>query len=68
LTVWTPNYAPLGPVLSTLVTAVPIVLLVGLLASGRVSAATAALAGLLSAIAAAIFVFVHQEAASAAAA
>ena len=56
---WTQNYDPLGSWwLSTLVAALPIILLLGLLASGRVSAAPAALAGLLSALAVAVFVYV----------
>ncbi len=59
---WTQNYDPLNsPLLSTLVAALPIVLLLGLLATGRVSAHMAALAGLASAVLAAIFVFVPQE-------
>src|SRR4051812_24924488 len=62
--VWTQNYDPLGsPWLSTLVAALPILLLLGLLASGRVSAHLAALAGLLAALLAAILVFVPPEAA-----
>src|SRR5687768_3126174 len=60
---WTQNYDPLGsPVLSTAVAALPIVLLLGLLATGRVSAHMSALAGLLAAVLAAVFVFVPQEA------
>ncbi len=59
---WTQNYDPFGsPLLSTLVAALPVVLLLGLLASGRVPAALAALLGLLAAIAAAVFVFVPEE-------
>jgi lactate permease len=59
---WTQNYDPLGaPLLSTLVAALPVVLLLGLLASGRVPAALAALIGLLAALAAAVFVFVPEE-------
>src|SRR5262249_9494156 len=47
---WTQVYDPLGsPWLSPLLAAVPVVLLLGLLASGRVSAHMAALAGLVSA-------------------
>lgn len=60
---WTQNYDPLGsPLLSTLVAALPVVLLLGLLASGRVPAPLAAALGLLAALAAAIFVFVPVEA------
>ncbi len=60
---WTQNYNPLGSeILSTLVAALPIVLLLGLLASGRVSAPMAALGGLLAAVLAAVFVFVPPEA------
>lgn len=56
--IWIQQYDPLGsPLLSTLVAALPIVLLLGLLATGRVSAAQSALAGLASAVLAAIFVF-----------
>jgi lactate permease len=59
---WTQNYDPLGaPLLSTLVAALPVVLLLGLLASGRVPAPLAALIGLLAAMAAAVFVFVPEE-------
>src|SRR5947208_5223877 len=59
---WTQNYDPFGsPWLSTLVAALPVVLLLGLLASGRVPAPLAALLGLLAAIVAAIFAFVPQE-------
>src|SRR5262245_1975530 len=59
---WTQNYDPFGSaVLSPLVAALPIVLLLGLLASGRVSAPLAALVGLLAAFVAAVFVFVPQE-------
>jgi lactate permease len=59
---WTQNYDPFGSaVLSPLVAALPIVLLLGLLASGRVSAPLAALVGLLAALVAAVFVFVPKE-------
>ena len=47
--------------LSTLAAALPIVLLLGLLATGRVSAHLSALIGLLAAILLAIFVFVPRE-------
>jgi lactate permease len=61
---WTQNYDPFGsPVLSTLVAALPIVLLLGLLATGRVSAQMSALAGLAAAVLAAIFAFTPVEAA-----
>jgi lactate permease len=61
---WTQNYDPLhcAP-LSALVAAVPIVLLLGLLAGGRVPAHLAALVGLLAAVLAAVTVFVPPEAA-----
>ncbi len=63
---WTQNYDPFGsPWLSALVAALPVVLLLGLLASGRVSAPWAALAGLLAAVAAAVFVFAPPEVAEA---
>jgi lactate permease len=59
---WTQNYDPLDSELfSALVAAIPIVLLLGLLASGRVSAPWAALAGLCSAVLIAVFVFVPAE-------
>jgi lactate permease len=59
---WTQNYDPLGsPLLSTCVAALPIVLLLGLLASARVPAQWAALAGLVTALLAAIFVFKPPE-------
>src|SRR5437016_1398186 len=55
---WTQNYDPLGsPVLSTLLAALPIVLLLGLLATGRVSAPMAALVGLITAMLTAVLVF-----------
>ncbi len=57
--IWTQIYDPLGnPWLSTLCAAVPTVLLLGLLASGRASAQLAALVGLSAALVMAIFVFV----------
>jgi len=62
---WLQNYDPFGsPWLSTLVAALPVVLLLGLLATGRVAAQTAALAGLVAALVAAIFAFTPREAAS----
>src|SRR5713101_7247455 len=62
---WTQNYDPLqSPALSTLVAALPIVFLLGLLATGRVPAQWAALSGLATAVLAGIFIFqppeVHQ--------
>jgi lactate permease len=60
--VWIQNYDPYNnSLLSTLVAALPIVLLLGLLATGRVSAALAALAGLLAALAAALFAFQPEQ-------
>ena len=61
---WTQNYDPLGAY-SPLVAGLPIVLLLGLLATGRVRAHWAALVGLLTAILAAVFVFQPIEVASA---
>jgi lactate permease len=56
--VWIQNYDPLGSwPLSTLVAAVPVLVLLGLLASGRASAWGAALAGLVAAMVAAVGVF-----------
>ncbi len=56
---WTQLYDPLNnPWLSTLVAALPTVLLLGLLATGRASAQLAALAGLVAALLTAIFVYV----------
>src|SRR5262249_56746294 len=61
---FTQNYDPFGsPLLSTLLAALPIVLLLGLLATGRVPAHLAALAGLVTAILAAVFGFTPDEAA-----
>src|SRR5262245_63949049 len=60
---WTQNYAPFeSGIASALLAAVPIVLLLGLLATGRVSAPMAALAGLVGALLTAIFGFVPKEA------
>jgi lactate permease len=60
---WTQNYDPLGsPVFSTLMAALPVVVLLGLLATGRVSAPRAALAGLVAAWLIAVFVFIPREA------
>src|SRR5208337_2160261 len=62
---WTQQYDPFqSPFLSTLVAALPVVLLLGLLATGRVSAPAAALAGLLTALIGAIFAFAPPEVAS----
>jgi lactate permease len=56
---WTQNYDPLGSLwLSTAAAALPVVLLLALLATGRVSAPRAALAGLLAALAVAVFLYV----------
>jgi len=60
---WTQNYDPLGA-LSPFVAGLPIVLLLGLLATGRVRAHWAALVGLVTAVSAAIFVFQPQEVSS----
>ena len=50
MTPWTQLYDPLGwPFGSTALAALPIILLLGLLATGRVSAPLAALAGLIAA-------------------
>jgi lactate permease len=60
---FTQNYDPFqSQLLSTLVAALPIVLLLGLLATGRVAAHVAALAGLVTATLAAVFFFTPQEA------
>jgi lactate permease len=60
--VWTQNYDPYGNAwLSTLIAALPIVLLLGLLATGRVSAALAALVGLTAAVTAAVFAFRPEQ-------
>jgi lactate permease len=60
---FTQNYDPFhSPLLSTLLAALPIVLLLGLLATGRVPAHLAALAGLVVAVLAAVFGFTPPEA------
>jgi lactate permease len=60
---WTQNYDPFGSgLLSPLAAAVPVVVLLGLLASGRVRASAAALAGLVAAVLIAIFGFTPVEA------
>ena len=61
---WTQTYDPLGSaLLSPLAAAVPVVVLLGLLASGRVSAPAAALAGLAAALLIGAFTFTPAEAA-----
>jgi lactate permease len=58
VTIWTQQYDPLGDWrLSALAAAVPVVLLLGLLVSGRANAWQAALAGLAAALAMAVGVF-----------
>jgi lactate permease len=60
---WTQTYDPFGSaLLSPLVAAVPVVVLLGLLASGRVPAPLAALAGLAAALLIAVFGFAPVEA------
>src|SRR6516164_6844209 len=60
---WTQVYDPLNsPILSPLLAAVPVVLLLGLLATGRVSAQMAALVGLVAALLVAVFAYVPQSA------
>jgi lactate permease len=55
---WTQNYDPLGHlILSSLVAAVPVVVLLGLLAFWHVRAQFAALAGLIAALGIAVFVY-----------
>jgi len=61
---WTQVYDPFGsPLLSTLLAALPIVLLLGLLATNRVPAHLAALAGLVAALLIAVFAYVpsHED-------
>ncbi len=59
---WTQNYDPFASAwLSPLAAALPIVLLLGLLATGRASAQMAALLGLLSALFMAVFAFTPAE-------
>jgi lactate permease len=63
---WTQNYDPCAsPVFSPLVAALPVAVLLGLLATGRVSAPRAALAGLVTAWLTAVFVFTPPEVAEA---
>jgi lactate permease len=58
---WTQTYDPLGsPLFSTLLAALPIVILLGLLATGRVSAPGAALVGLVTAFLTAMFIYVPE--------
>src|SRR5262249_55472033 len=62
---WTQNYDPFAsPLLSPLAAALPVVLLLGLLASGRVPAPLAALAGLAAAVLTAVYAFTPVEALS----
>jgi lactate permease len=64
--VWTQNYDPFGSaVWSPLAAAVPVLLLLGLLATGRVSALRAASAGLAAAVLMAVFAFTPVGAARA---
>jgi lactate permease len=59
---WTQNYDPFSSAwLSPLVAALPIIVLLGLLATGRVPAQWAALLGLASAVLAAVFAFPPKE-------
>jgi len=62
MNMWTQNYDPLGSLwLSTLAAATPVVLLMALLATGRVSAPKAALAGLAAALVLAVFLYVPED-------
>src|SRR5580698_10046165 len=54
---WNQDYAPLGPWLSTLVAALPVVVLLGLLAGFKVRAHLCAVAGAATAILCAVLVF-----------
>ncbi len=61
---WTQVYDPLGsPLWSPLLAGLPVVLLLGLLATGRVSAAKAALAGLVAALVTAFLFYIPEGAA-----
>jgi lactate permease len=58
---WTQTYDPCANLwLSTLLAALPVILLMALLATGRVPAPKAALAGLIAALALAVFVYVPE--------
>ncbi len=60
---WTQNYAPFESLwLDPLLAALPVIVLLGLLATGRVPAVLAAVAGLLCAMFTAAYVFVPKEA------
>ena len=60
---WAQNYDPLGNLwLSTAAASLPVILLMALLATGRVSAPKAALVGLLTAFTLAIFLYVPKGA------
>src|SRR5882672_447590 len=60
---WTQNYSPFDSLwLDPLLAALPVIVLLGLLATGRVPAVLAALAGLLSSMLMAAFVFMPKEA------
>ncbi len=59
---WTQNYDPFGSAIaSPLIASIPVILLLGLLASGRVPAPLAALIGLAAAMLVAIFAFTPIE-------
>jgi lactate permease len=61
--IWTQNYDPAGSaVVSTLLAALPVVVLLGLLGSGKVSAHWSAVAGLVTAFLLSVLVFVPVEA------